>query len=147
MSIDYLNSKSHLAEKIFGWDRKTATLTRVTLEWAKTMTWKGVCPVLKLLETTYQSRYDLQYPPSILGGSKSEALKNYLKAKKLMESKAQELSDDWNYLSLLVSIAKTYELLNDNRNAKLVYEEILRSEPQFKWVRDELYPRLIKKLN
>ena len=66
VSIDYLNSKPHLAEKICGWDRKTVTLTRVTLEWAKTMTWKGVCPVLKLLETTYQSRYDLQYPPNYL---------------------------------------------------------------------------------
>ncbi len=26
MSIDYLNSKPYLAEKIFGWDRKTVTL-------------------------------------------------------------------------------------------------------------------------
>ena len=26
MSIDYLNSKVHLAEKIFGWDRKTVAL-------------------------------------------------------------------------------------------------------------------------
>ena len=26
VSIDYLNSKPHLAEKIFGWDRKTVTL-------------------------------------------------------------------------------------------------------------------------
>jgi len=86
------------------------------------------------------------HAPSLMGGSKSEALKNYLKARKLMESKAQELSDDWNYLSLLVSIAKTYELLNDTTNAKLVYEEILKSEPQFKWVRGELYPKLIKKL-
>jgi len=26
VSIDYLSSKPHLAEKIFGWDRKTVTL-------------------------------------------------------------------------------------------------------------------------
>jgi hypothetical protein len=26
VSIDYLNSKPHLAEKIFGWDRKTVVL-------------------------------------------------------------------------------------------------------------------------
>jgi hypothetical protein len=26
----------------------------VTLEWAKTMTWKGIKPVVKLLETVYQ---------------------------------------------------------------------------------------------
>ncbi len=35
----------------------SATLLRtilITLEWAKTMTWKGIHPVIKLLETTYQ---------------------------------------------------------------------------------------------
>ena len=26
VSIDYLNSKAHLAERIFGWDRKTVAL-------------------------------------------------------------------------------------------------------------------------
>jgi len=26
VSIDYLNSKPHLAEKVFGWDRKTVAL-------------------------------------------------------------------------------------------------------------------------
>jgi hypothetical protein len=25
-----------------------------TLEWAKTMTWKGISPVIKLVETAYQ---------------------------------------------------------------------------------------------
>ena len=63
-----------------------------------------------------------------------------------MEKNSKELPDDWNYLSLLISIAETYEVLNDDAHAKLVYEEILNTEPDFKWVRDELYPKLLKKL-
>lgn len=86
------------------------------------------------------------HAPSLMGGSKSEALKNYLKARALMESSDPELGDDWNYLSLLTSIAKTYEVLNDPGNAKIIYEEILKKEPKFKWVRDELYPQLLRKL-
>jgi len=86
------------------------------------------------------------HAPSLMGGSKPQALKNYLKARVLMESQGAGIGDDWNYLSLLISIAKSYEALNEINNAKLIYEEILRSVPQFKWVRDELYPQLLTKL-
>jgi len=87
------------------------------------------------------------HAPSLVGGSKSEALNSYLKARALMEKNIPEFQTDWNYLSLLISIAKTYEILDDNTSAKSIYEEILKTEPQFKWVRDELYPQLLKKLN
>ena len=86
------------------------------------------------------------HAPSLMGGSKSEALKNYLKAKTLMEKSEPGIRDNWNYLSLLTSIAKTYEILNDYTHAKLIYEDILKYEPNFKLVRDELYPRLLMKL-
>ena len=86
------------------------------------------------------------HAPSLMGGSKPEALKNYLKARALMEKRGAETDDDWNYLSLLTSIAKTYEGLNDPGSAKIIYEEILKIEPRFKWVRDELYPQLLRKL-
>ena len=88
----------------------------------------------------------LFYSPSIFGGSKSDALKSYLKAKELMEKNGSEIVGDWNYLSLLTTVAKAYEIMNDNEKAKLIYEEILRYEPQYRWVKDELYPQLLKKL-
>ncbi len=87
------------------------------------------------------------HAPALVGGSKQEALKNYLKAKALMEKNNQaEVREDWNYLGLMISISKTYEEMNNYEQAKLIYEEILKTEPQFKWVRDELYPQLLKKL-
>ena len=53
------HSKYNPIERCWGIleNHRSATLLNtqeVTLEWAKTMTWKGVCPVVKLVETTYQ---------------------------------------------------------------------------------------------
>lgn len=84
--------------------------------------------------------------PPLFGGSKTEAIGYYLKAKGLMDKKGNEIHNDWNYLSLLVNIAQAYELTNDNAKAKLMFEEILKLEPDFKWVKDELYPQLLKKI-
>ena len=36
------------------WRATLLNTKEVTLEWAKTMTWKGLHPVVKLLKTTYQ---------------------------------------------------------------------------------------------
>lgn len=84
--------------------------------------------------------------PLLFGGSKTEAIGYFLKAKGLMDKKENEIHGDWNYLSLLVNIAQAYELTNDKAKAKLMYEEILKFEPGFTWVRDELYPKLLKKI-
>jgi len=86
------------------------------------------------------------HSPSLMGGSKTEAIGYYLKAKAMMEKKGSEIQGDWNYLSLLVTITQAYESINDNTNAKLMYEEILKFEPGFTWIRDELYPQLLEKI-
>jgi tetratricopeptide (TPR) repeat protein len=86
------------------------------------------------------------HSPSIMGGSKTEAISYYLKAKTMMERNKDKIQGDWNYLSLLTTIAKAYESINDLPKAKLMYEEILKFEPGFASVRDELYPQLLKKL-
>jgi len=85
------------------------------------------------------------HSPSLMGGSKSEAIPYYMKAKALMEKKKEEILGDWNYLSLLTTIAKAYVATDDFAKAKLMYEEILKFEPGFTWVRDKLYPDLLKK--
>ena len=84
--------------------------------------------------------------PPLMGGSKTVAIGYYLKAKGLMEKNDSEIQGDWNYLSLLVTIAQAYESIKDTTKAKLMYEEILKFEPGFTWVRDELYPQLLGKL-
>jgi tetratricopeptide (TPR) repeat protein len=87
------------------------------------------------------------YMPSVFGGSKSEALSYYLRAKELMEKNKEDLHEDWNYLNLLTVIAQTYSYLKDYKLSKQYLEKILIIEPRFTWVKNELYPELIKKMN
>ncbi|MBP6577255.1 MAG: tetratricopeptide repeat protein, partial [Chryseobacterium sp.] len=86
------------------------------------------------------------YMPAVFGGSKSEALKYYMKAEKIMEKNQNQIKEDWNYLSLLSMIAIAYTELNDYKNAKEYYNKILNIEPNFLWVKNELYPKLLKKM-
>ena len=86
------------------------------------------------------------FMPSTFGGSKKEALEYFLEAKKLIEKNPESLSDDWNYLSLLIVIGQTYTYLKDYLSAKKIYEGILENEPGFLYVKDDLYPKLLKKM-
>jgi len=49
-------------------------------------------------------------------------------------------------LSVLIVIGQSYYYLNEFDSAKAVYENILSLEPGFTYVRDELYPQLLKKM-
>jgi tetratricopeptide (TPR) repeat protein len=82
--------------------------------------------------------------PATFGGSKKEALEYYLMARELLEKNMDKLSDDWNYLNLLILIGQTYTSLKDYESAKKIYEGILQREPGFTYVRDDLYPKLLK---
>ena len=85
------------------------------------------------------------YMPAAFGGSKKLALEYFMKARKLLERNVSDTKSNWNYLSLLTLIAQAHAALDDYNSAKSAYEEILRLEPGFTYVRDELYPQLIKK--
>lgn len=87
------------------------------------------------------------YMPATFGGSKKEGIEYFLKAKKIMENHPDDLINNWNYLSLLVLIGQSYTYINDMPSAKEVYESILEREPAFIYVKDELYPGLLKKMN
>lgn len=84
------------------------------------------------------------YMPSTFGGSKKEALEHYLKARDLLEKDAGSLSGNWNYMSLLIVIGQTYTYLKDYASAQKTYNYILDIEPGFTYVRDDLYPKLLK---
>lgn len=86
------------------------------------------------------------YTPSIVGGSKKEALNYYLKAKNLFESNDKNYQKNWNYLNLLVSIANAYIELGNYNTAKQYYEMALNTYPNFHWIKNELYPDLLKKI-
>lgn len=85
--------------------------------------------------------------PAAFGGSKKEALEHFLKARKILERNPAEIKGNWNYLNLMILIAKTYEALDDYKMARITYEYILYIEPGFIYVRDVLYPGLLKKIN
>ena len=84
------------------------------------------------------------YMPESMGGSKEEAMKNYLKAEKLMASKPKEAINDWNYLSLLAMIGRGYAGMNKYELAKQYYEKVLEIEPNCYPVKKKLYPELLK---
>lgn len=86
------------------------------------------------------------YMPAAFGGSKEEGIENYLKAESLMEGNPALTGGDWNYLSLLAVIAQAYADIKDLRSARIYYEKILNKEPGFTWVKNELYPDLLKKM-
>jgi hypothetical protein len=88
----------------------------------------------------------LFYMPAAFGGSKKEGIEYFIRARELLEKNPSELVENWNYLSLLVIIAQSYTYINDLNSAKAVYENILELEPGFLYVKDELYPELLKKM-
>jgi tetratricopeptide (TPR) repeat protein len=86
------------------------------------------------------------YMPRVFGGSKTVALENYIKALHLMELRKIETENNWNYLSLLTIIAMAYENLGQHDMAKACYEKIMKIEPRYLWVKNELYPKLITEM-
>jgi tetratricopeptide (TPR) repeat protein len=84
--------------------------------------------------------------PAVFGGSKVVALEYFNKAQSLMELSKDELKFDWNYLSLLTNIAMANSAIGNYNKAKAYYEKILKLEPNFLWVKNELYPELLKKI-
>jgi tetratricopeptide (TPR) repeat protein len=86
------------------------------------------------------------YAPTFLGGSRKEAMAHYLKAVSLMESDKDFVPTDWNYMNLLTTVAKTYNEMHEYENAARVCKKILQIAPTFWWVKNELYPSLLKKI-
>ncbi len=89
----------------------------------------------------------LFYMPSTFGGSKFEGIAYFLKAREMMEKDRTGLKENWNYMCLLVIIGQSYTYTGELASARNVYEEILRIEPRFLYVKDELLPSLLKKMN
>ena len=89
----------------------------------------------------------IYYTPSIFGGSKTEAMKHYLKALELIEKKSDILKKNWNYLNLLATVINAYYELKQYRQAERFCVKTLAIEPEFNWVKNQLYPKIKKHLN
>jgi tetratricopeptide (TPR) repeat protein len=87
------------------------------------------------------------YMPRIFGGSIKEAISYFLRAKTAMEKNSTDIHYNWNYLHLLTLIAQAYTKAEDYQSAARYYDLILKIEPEFQWIKDELFDDLLKKLN
>jgi hypothetical protein len=87
------------------------------------------------------------YMPSSFGGSKSEAVKNYHRALTLMEENKKDLTNDWNYLNILMLIAESYFEMEEFNLAEYYYKKILQVEPDFLFVKQNVYPDFLKKVD
>jgi len=86
------------------------------------------------------------YMPEIFGGSKTLAIEYYKKAQVIMEKNKYYTHKNWNYLSLLTTIAQAFTGNMNYYLAKEYYEKIIQLEPNYTWVKNELYPELLKKI-
>lgn len=87
----------------------------------------------------------LFYTPQLFGGSKDEAINYYLEALKKMETNKSSKHQNWNYLSLLTVIANAYYECGQSEKALTYLKKALQAEPNFQWVKNELYPKYLNK--
>lgn len=87
----------------------------------------------------------LYYMPEAFGGSKENAILHYKRAVKIYEEQGKTRKN-WMYLNTLTTLAQSYEDVGKQEKAKEVYKKILSIEPRFEWVKNELYPQLLEKI-
>lgn len=85
----------------------------------------------------------LYFLPPVFGGSKTEAIRLLNSARVIMENSDQTV-DNWMYLYTLIFIGRSYEKTGRLTEAKHTFEKVLRIEPEFKWVKNDLYPAVLR---
>ena len=85
------------------------------------------------------------YRPAIFGGSKKKAVPMYEKAVKLFESSPGRIQENWVYMNCLAGLGIAYENTRNYSEAGSVYRKLLKLEPSFKWVKEDLYPQFRSK--
>lgn len=90
----------------------------------------------------------LNFTPKMFGGSPTDAIPLYRKIIKLYETNCVDRSNNWRYVSTMVTLAGTYENLKMYKEACEVYEKIISFDNNINWINANLYPackaRLIK---
>lgn len=87
----------------------------------------------------------LFHTPKLFGGDKKEAVRLFQKAATILEKNAAA-KNNWFYLNVLTLIARAYEQTGNYSMALHSYKKILTFEPDYQWVKNELYPACQQKL-
>lgn len=82
------------------------------------------------------------YMPAMFGGSDTKALEFFLESEALMR-KAGDVNN-WNFRSLQLCIAQCYEKVDGKERAARYCEEVLAEVPNFVYLRDVYYKKLIE---
>jgi len=85
------------------------------------------------------------YKPAIFGGNKYDAIDYYLRAIDLFEKDKDKISESWLYLNTLSGLATAYVRTDQIKKADQIYLKLLKVEPEFKWIADDVYPKFRKK--
>lgn len=81
----------------------------------------------------------LYYAPGIFGGDKRKGIAYIERAIQSIEE--QKLTyHNWHYLNLMITLARFRKEMGENDAATDIYKKLLELEPNFMWVRKELYP-------
>jgi len=82
------------------------------------------------------------YIPDFLGGGLQNAIACHVKSVSLFEKEPELLTYNWLYLLVLTNLGRWYTEAEKYESAGRIYEKILQIEPDYLWVKNELYPDL-----
>jgi len=87
--------------------------------------------------------------PEFFGGSKTKALEYFKKAVNLFENDESVNGDgiEWGHLYALAWLGKTYLKMNDYDSADQTFKKALSIEPEYSWVKYNLFPKLREKMS
>jgi tetratricopeptide (TPR) repeat protein len=86
--------------------------------------------------------------PESFGGGALNALSIFKKSKTLFDKQEEHhLMPSWGKLENLAWLGQTYTRLGEFENAKKIYFEALSIKPDYYWVKNNLLPPVLKKLN
>jgi tetratricopeptide (TPR) repeat protein len=82
------------------------------------------------------------YAPALFGGNHKKAIEYYSLAIEKLKSGVAPQS--WILLNAMVQLAMVYEKAGMIPKANSTYSTVLALAPDFKWVKEELYPKFLK---
>ncbi len=86
------------------------------------------------------------YTPAIFGGSKAKAILYFQQALNILDKQPEKRKNNWNYLNFLSTLIQIYEDQKEYELAQKYCLQALKEEPNFQWVKEELYPEILKKI-
>lgn len=83
------------------------------------------------------------HTPALLGGNVDQAIQYYQYAIKLFEL-TNQTNNNWQYINTMVWLAISLDKKGESTEAKKVLQEVLKKEPGFDWVKNDLYPKILR---